>query len=358
LIKSQRLADWCSFHLFYHGDLSKVLQGFVRPTIGRLLAKELSDNFFFIRYLLGGPHVRLRIHTRNDCVERAREILLESAVAFLDRCPSITSLDQDKLREQNRSITAGDPIEREETVYPDNTFLEFPFTPEIERYGGLNLLDHSLNFFALSSVMALHFVATQSEASKARQLSAICRLLVLQAWGFAEDEQEFLTLLASRAGFSTPEDPFLVRGDEVFEKRRDVYHSLLREQVTTVLSQGSWFADAAHRLSREIRPAGTVGRLSIGLSQMHMTANRLGLKNQEEIYLGRLLWRAARDLASTDSGFRDSMRDEFRRRAASEPQSGERLRDLLDPIFRETFTDSLTQILPTLERGIPEAHES
>ena len=33
---------------------------------------------------------------------------------------------------------------------------------------------------------------------------------------------------------------------------------------------------------------------------MHMSANRLGLRNAEEVYLGRVLWLAARELRSRD----------------------------------------------------------
>lgn len=279
-----------------------VIDKFVRPSIGRLVNDGLIDSFFFIRYILGGPHIRLRVHPCKGCSAETAQRLTADAKEFLDIYSSVQPLDQDLIRRQNQALLAESPEESDDTIYADNTFHEFPFIPETERYGGGNLIESSLDFFALSSYQAFHFIAVYLAEPRPRQLTAIMRLLFRQAFGMAHREEELNLLLASRASFTLPGDPLLSRADDAFERQPDIYRSLLKREIETVANDQHfcWFVEASRRLSNELRSANDVLRRSIGLSQMHMTANRLGLRNQEEVYLGRILWRAAADLASSE----------------------------------------------------------
>jgi hypothetical protein len=339
---------WRAFHLFYHGPLALVLQHFVQPAVGRLLTDGLIDSFFFIRYPLGGPHVRLRIHPRAGAGEAAARLAADAA-DFLARWPSTRSLDPEAIRRQNQSILATAPEENDDAVYPDNSFLAFPFIPEMERYGGPELLAGSLDFFALSSARALAFVSAHTGDPWPRQLSAISRLLALQAWGLARDAEDLMLFLASRAGFAAVDDPLLQRGDEAFDRQSESYCNLLRHELGAVLGgqETPWFGEAASRLASELGGAGSGLQRSIGLSQMHMTANRLGLKPQEEVYLGRILWRAARELAAVDPGFWRELCVTLSRR-----ESGGSLRDLFPVAFQEAFPTSFRHTLAHEEQEL------
>ncbi|HEV7507437.1 MAG TPA: lantibiotic dehydratase C-terminal domain-containing protein [Thermoanaerobaculia bacterium] len=346
---SEEGRSWRAFHFFYHGPLALVLLHFVRPAIGRLLADGLIDSFFFIRYPLGGPHVRLRILPNTNRAEEASERLLVDAAGFLAQRPSISPIDPEAIRRQNLAILATAPEENDDAAYPDNTFMAVPFIPEKERYGGVPLLASSLDFFAISSARSLSFVAAHEDDPWPRQLSAISRLLALQAWGLAHDAEDLMILLASRAGFTAAEDPLLRRGDEAFDRQSDTYCALLRRELASVLGGGEapWFGEAARRLAHELRGADALLRRSIGLSQIHMTANRLGLKIQEEVYLGRILWRAARELAAADPGFWRELCDTLR-----PGKNGGRVRNLFPAAFQEAFPGSLRNVLAREEQGL------
>lgn len=296
------LEDWKAFHLFYHAGWERAVCDFVHPTVRSLWLAGEIDSFFFIRYALGGPHIRLRLHVRPGRAAAVEAEVQAAAASFLARWPSTESRDEETIRRINRTILANDPHEDEDAVYPDNYLLAAPFRPEVERYGGPALLPHSLDYFAVSSVKALRYCAEYGAEKRARQLSAACRILARQLWSFAASEEEAFAVLAAFIA-SRKLAPILPHGDRAYEKRRDGFLSLLRSELAA-LSAPQVLPDlddaASRQLSREARTADAGTRCRIGASQLHMTANRLGVTNAEEVYLGRILEHAARDLATTD----------------------------------------------------------
>lgn len=278
--------QWYSCHFFDHGDRNLILNHFVRPVVCELLSEDCIDSFFFIRYPLGGPHIRLRLRVLPGRIESVEEILAGAAGDFLNG------------REGRIELREAIPQDRvEDAGYPDKSLLRFTFEPEVERYGGERLLAHSLDYFFMSSVSALGFLAAHSWKSWSGQLPRAMALLVQQARGFAQDQNEFLDLFTYRL----PVEPAVAesvcaRGDAVFEAQRDAFRSLLLREMNVHSAHG----EASRRLSWEIRDAEPAVRRQIGTSQIHMTANRLGLSNPEEIYLGRIVCRAVQEVAEAE----------------------------------------------------------
>ena len=116
--------DWRAFHFFYHGNLSMVIDKFVRPSIGRLVNDGLIDSFFFIRYILGGPHIRLRVHPCKGCSAETAQRLTADAKEFLD-ISSVQPLDEDLIRRQNQALLAESPEESDDTIYETTPSMNF-----------------------------------------------------------------------------------------------------------------------------------------------------------------------------------------------------------------------------------------
>lgn len=333
-------AGWHSFHLFYHADRNLLLQNLVRPAASCLLETGLIDSFFFVRYPLGGPHVRLRLRVRPGCEAEVARRLSTLAADFFSRFPSSEPLDEEAVRSANQAILKGDPQEGEDEVYPDNSLRTFPPRFEVQRYGGPELLGHSLDFFAFSSVQALLFLAGHGDQPWARQLPHIFRLLARQAWGLACQQEDFLALLEfPMPAWRETMAPFLAQGDLVFERRPEFFIQLLAGEIGPVPGApepaGSPAAAslAGRGLAWEIREADPAARRRIATSQMHMTANRLGLKNREEAYLSRLMWRAGCELLQAGNGSGEGVGQLLAERGA--PPPGARLQDLLPPAFAD-----------------------
>jgi len=331
---------WRAFYLFYHADLDRLLTDLVSPTVRTLTAQGFIDRFFFVRYSLGGPHVRLRLRVTPGRTVAVAAALQSAAEAFFAARPSLASLSEEAIRRENRAIVTADPGEDADVVYPDNALVSFPFQCEVERYGGPALVRHSLDFFTLSSTYALRVLAAGESEPRSRRLAEIARLLACLALGLARNVEEFLTLLAYPfALWGQRMELMAARGDEAFAARREALCSLVDEEIERYASEAplplgaaaGGMVEAGRCLGWELRHSST--RSGIGISHLHMTANRFGLKNPEEVYIGRMLWRAAREL-TMEPCHRVRLDDLLAGRAAVPPAGG-RLHKLVLPMLAQ-----------------------
>jgi hypothetical protein len=158
------------------------------------------------------------------------------------------------------------------------------------------------------------------------------RALAAQALGLARDEAELPRLLGYAAMAAAPAGhplaPFADRGDRAFEQQPEAFRRLLREACATGTEEAA-VREEARRLAAEIRRAAPPASERILKSHLHMTANRLGIRNPEEAFLGRILWRAAHDSGGLAPDLRDAWRAAFDVLLDVE----ERLEDLLPAAF-------------------------
>jgi hypothetical protein len=331
--------NWISGHLYYHQSPDPVVQGFVHPLVVSLVKVRQIDAFFFVRYGLGGPHIRLRLRVIPGAGDLVLEAMQQAAQSFLDLQPSTRSLDEEAIRRSNEHILAADPHETDASVYPDNSFRVMPFRPEIQRYGGSSHFRVSLDLFTLSSVAAVEFLAKYGYTSRSAQLAHAFQLLLQQALGFAADDTELVDLL--RYGVDSWGEilPKVVeKGDKVARSQMDILLQLFRESLAEVHCLNTeresfdvasdFLVVGASRLSAAIETVDRVTRARIGGSQLHMTATRLGLSNAEEVYISRLLTVTLHEMRAI-LGEDLSLLGEKRRAGSKAP--GEALGDLLLP---------------------------
>jgi thiopeptide-type bacteriocin biosynthesis protein len=295
-------SGWRSYHIFYHADSDLVLWELVMPLLRDFWATGVIQSFFFVRYRLGGPHLRLRLLVTPHCATEVASRLSVAAASFFARYPSKVSQDTEVIRRVNRAILARDSNETDDRVYPDNSVQEAPFRPEVERYGGPELLEDSLELFTLSSVAALLLLAEHRNHSRGRLLAEALRLLVRIGWSFASDADEAMNILD--AFIVSRELPsLLVPADRSYERHGEAFRRLVRseiEQLSNCASQLKEEAQGCRYLSAQTRGHNATTRLQIGCSHAHMMANRIGLTNAEEVYLGRIQERAIADLRAAD----------------------------------------------------------
>lgn len=300
------LKAWRSCQLYYHEDLNRPLRHFVRPTLAKLLRENLIDSFFFVRFGLGGPHLRLRLRARPGCILRVTDEVRSAAARFLSDMPSTQALDPAQIEVESAAILASDAHEDDRSAYPDNSLVVTPFRPEVERYGGPRMLTASLDLFAVSSVAALEYVHRHAGAPRAAQLTTAFCLILRQALGLCVTVDELLSHLGyGLDGWAAVSPAILAKGDQVYQAQRRTFAALFRREMQAAsapprdLSSApatALLTQAARGLSRAVRSAPAARRRILGISHLHMTANRLGLINPEEAYLCRLLSRTAQDL--------------------------------------------------------------
>lgn len=275
-------ARWVSFHVFCP-DRDGLLMQVVQPVVAELWAERIADRFFFIRYPEGGDHVRLRLRIAAE---------LDPAPAA-DRALALLRASCAEFRPARPGAPAEPPAERIEVV-------PAIFELEIDRYGGPRWFPCALSFFALSSMDALRFVAHAGREPRARQLIEILVRLTRQAVGTARTAGELRGLADYVAESRARMAPIVARADQMFESRgpelvrriREVFAAAAMATATAALP-GTPEAHVVHARCLAAALDGLEGDArwrALG-SQMHMTANRLGLNNPEESYLSAILCR-------------------------------------------------------------------
>ncbi|HEY0014948.1 MAG TPA: lantibiotic dehydratase C-terminal domain-containing protein [Longimicrobium sp.] len=299
---------WLGVHLHYAGDRDRALAEWVRPVAASLLADGLAHRFFFVRYLLGGAHLRLRVQVDAADASAASARMHGEAAAFLARTPSPQPEAPERIQRRNRGIIANDPSldEGDDVVIEDNTVHDRPVHFEVERYGGEALFGHSLDLFSVSSAETLRAMEADAGGPAGRRTAGQMRLLLRQAWGHVADADELLHL-ADYAGvmFGTPLAKVLPVADAAFDRGRSGICALVRNELSALARAGERpvLAEAACALRAELARLPDGRRRAIGVAHMHMTANRLGLMNPDEVYLCRMLLRAVETVAAEDPSF-------------------------------------------------------
>jgi hypothetical protein len=299
---------WRAYHLHYHGDRDRLLLEFVRPTVADLLASKQIETFFFVRYALRGPHIRLRLRPNEATFDTVHEAVTSAAACFFTQSPSSATLPDHIVRETSEQVRATDPHEHDTEVYADNTCVSAEPHFEVARYGGAAAFVRSLDYFALSSVHALDVC----ESGGPSRLAAALRSYVWQAWGFARDGTEFAGLIEyTRVYWEHLWRATAEEADAFFERRKERICQLLRNELEAIAANGTdedsptlnSLADGAQLVAAPMPATERELRLSVAMSHLHMTSNRMGLTNIEEAYVGRILWRAVHETATASQAW-------------------------------------------------------
>ncbi len=291
--KGEPLPDWLSFHIYYHrGDRDDLLSSAVRPLVEELLFSRSLVSFFFVRYSLGGPHVRLRLLPSRGAASAIREAVSRVTGAFLHLHPSPSALPSEEIARFNQRLLCLDPNEHDGEIYPDNSCHETDFVPETERYGGSALLPASLAFFALSSVRALQLIADRPANSPPVWLASALGLLRRFTLGFATCAEDLLDLTRTPSVANADVTAVIeAKADGLFARQYDSFRAALEHDLAAEPRASQFGNDIsiAAGLRREVAAAEPATRRRLLTSHLHMSLNRLGLRNSDEVYLARLL---------------------------------------------------------------------
>ena len=290
--------DWIAFHFYYHQDRDRLLRGLILPLATEAGETFGAERFFFVRYALGGPHIRLRLELPQTADLKEFEALVaERAAAFFAAHPSNTSWEAEKIAQVNQQILAGDPNEKDDRVLPDNHWERATFRPEVARYGGEDLLDLSYDLFTASSQAAGGLILATAELKESQTLPLKMVLLARLAIALAQNDEELHGLLTYGARWWPGLEPLVAKAEERFANGNAAYLEIWRRALSP--SPDSPVLEAlvssAQRLRQSLELEGE-GRAAkpayILASHVHMTANRLGLDNANEVYVMALLAKA------------------------------------------------------------------
>ncbi len=328
--------DWQSLHVFYAANANPVLVHGVAPLVARLRERGLLRRWFFIRYWMEGPHVRLRMLPTS--LERAAELRAEaeeSVTAFLRRRPALYEEDRNGMGELYRGMYLAEYSEQSwnerygpdgEMPFRDNNSAHWiAYEREYDRYGGRDAMPIAEWHFERSSELVLRLIAGTNVHVRTVLLGQAAQLTMGLCFTFLRSTgavRQFLERYRTMWETSYQEssegqhDTF----DSSYERMapqlnarlahlRDCAWGLGTDTPTPI--ERDWLdhcADLRGRiLDLSARGPLTFTRGSVAdpeavlaillSSYVHMTNNRLGVSILDEIYLSYVICRA---LEATD----------------------------------------------------------
>jgi thiopeptide-type bacteriocin biosynthesis protein len=299
--------SWRGLHLYYYGDQDALLVDSVRPALADLTAAGVVQRYFFLRYWMGGPHVRLRLEVAEPEGAHAERAVRDEVGRFMRSHPGEVPVDLEAVSGMQAELARLEDEEPAAVVSQDCVRNE-PYRPEHAKYGGEVGVEIAESLFCESSTIVLDVLGAAA-ATPSRRLGTgfLATLAALRAAGMdAGETREFLAhycRLWSRWVLADVKPLWPRRLQEHRHELRSRAAAIVAGcELPTPLRRWASAVDAAwsqvqarrHTVLPEVTLAGTTGapddrREQVLLSSfVHTHNNRLGLIPASEAYLGYL----------------------------------------------------------------------
>ena len=171
-----RIDDWYSLHVHLHIDrtaFDTFIAEHVAPICEELSRTGRISGWFYIRYWVGGPHIRIRISGADPETQEQLRHHLQSAA---EGVAATTTVDPAHRPDFSNEVASDEA--HPNGIIGHATVAETPYEPEIDRYGGPTGLAIAERAFVTSSRIAAKLLATSQpfdrlSAAKALMLSTL-----------------------------------------------------------------------------------------------------------------------------------------------------------------------------------------
>ena len=325
-------SKWISLHVFYAANANPVLVQCVKPLVADLQERGLLSKWFFIRYWLEGPHIRLRLLPSDETrADEVRKIAEDAIRAFLVRRPALYEEDRNSSKDMYKNMYLAEYTQEswDETYGPDgampfrdnNSVAAIAYDRELERYGGEAGMELAESHFQRSSELVLTLLETTNVHVRTVLLGQAAQLTMSLCFAFLRDEEAVATFLTRyrrmwEVSYQESSDDQHDKFDRSYERMRERLVGRVRHSrdaardapsaAPTPLEQ-TWLRHCVDLRETVLSLAGD-GKLSfrdgtkpepqdalaiVLSSYVHMTNNRLGVSILDEIYLSYVLGKAA-----------------------------------------------------------------
>lgn len=325
--------EWIAVHAFYSSNNHPLLVDAVAPVVEDLRRDGLLSGWFFIRYWMEGPHLRIRLKPRRmGDTHAVAGRLFRALDEFLEDRPALYEMDEQETAGLFKEMFLGEYDEKQwDELYgeagsmpmrPNNSYVVMRYEPEIGRYGGDDAISIAEWHFEASSDLVLHLVETTNVHVRSVLFGLASQLMAVMLGVFQQDAAASALFLStyrtywerSGSGDSSPRHEAYARAFETMESglrehvgtiyaaaaRRDAgaLNGFLRTWTEHCIELHDRLAElASHgRLQFPLGPDGemipvdiSTGAQALLSGYVHMTNNRLGVSIIDECYIAYLV---------------------------------------------------------------------
>lgn len=272
--------EWKSVHIFIHDFRS--LDDYIKSEFCNLIARlEVKfEKFFYIRYWLGGPHIRLRFKLKD---EGDYDMVLHHIKSNL----KMYLKDKEVELVNKGSYYKKEMLELENIKevgwYDHGSVQEIAYEPEYDRYGGRDKIQIAEGIFHNSSLFTL---SVNKRFNFGQKIMVAFDLMVLSFYLFPSTLGGYEYYYKMWEKLSSDRFPFMDQLD-MFSKR---YNDIMSKPDEYLGKYDMYFK--GFRDGIDLCRSDDVRRnLSILLSHMHMTNNRLGIMPEIEYELAKVIYK-------------------------------------------------------------------
>ena len=287
--------EWLCWHLFYHSHQDDILTDAVAPLVDALYADRSIDQFFFLRYWNGGPHVRLRFRPQAqvDGASLAARIedALRTGVAIR---PSMVPMDELTYRPVAGRLSAAEAV-AVEPLADNNVLVRRDYTPEYGKYGRGDDMRSAEAIFSASSTAVLRILSRAPNTGRRLGAALVGMMVGLAALGFDRAGAELFFSHYHRFWDGHARGRGNGPTDDVIPP------PAVTQAASAILVEGripaAW-AEWAAVLARSRPGQDDDRRAFLATNHFHTTNNRLGLLTADEAHIGKLGTRCLASLAA------------------------------------------------------------
>jgi len=324
--------EWFAVHVFYTSNNHPLLVDAIAPVVEAMRDEGLLSRWFFIRYWMEGPHLRVRLKpTRAGDTEVVAKRLFTALDEFLADRPALYEVDEAEMGGLFKQMFLGEYTEEQwDELYgaegmrmrPNNSYTVMLYEPEISRYGGKYGIEVAERHFEKSSDMVLRLVESTNVHVRPVLFGLAIQLMTVMLGTFQQNRDESVRFLSTyrsyweRAGDGDVEERHRAYIEAYGKMSSDLhvqldaaYKHAVNHEVESLSGFVREWAEHCVELREELVGLAEQGRLEFPIAgaaesnpvdldtalfallsgYIHMTNNRLGVSIIDECYLSFLL---------------------------------------------------------------------
>ncbi|MGO4294260.1 thiopeptide-type bacteriocin biosynthesis protein [Chitinophaga sp. RAB17] len=271
-MKNELQSSWVSYHIYLSNGADNFLKYFYRHCLRYI--KKYASSYFFIRYYdRYGFHIRLRYKTTEPQILRDR---------LIDKLSGL-KLDQ----------------------FTISSIRPRKYTREVARYGGRSRIGLAENYFRLSSDIILALISRERKWSYDLALGTAIKLhyVAIHAIALTGKNQRrlleglhtgWLQYILDASKGAWEKQQLLDAFETSFQRQQPIFDKLIVKGADDEVLQrwASGNQNIAAEITKTVRPPvntsdSKIGDLVVDIfhSYLHMTNNRLGIKNIDECFI-------------------------------------------------------------------------
>jgi len=289
---------WISLHVYYSGSLSILLTKGIYPSIKDLFKKGDIDQFFFIRYFEKGPHIRIRVRIINDP---------DYVISFLSA----------NINQYMNSVPSSYGDVKKDDWYPNNSIQPIDYEPEVIRYGGYFGIEIAEKHFMYSSQLVIDYFMENPYVNKDIVKGFALKIHLIFIFIFCEGDIDKMKRFTKYLYFITSNTYKNNINNEDLNNFFDVQKNKLASFVKNLFEHlgvnhifkdditNEWIfntknikgildlADSKNQIEYypNVKSLDSENLWLILFSYIHMTYNRLGIHNLDEVVLNYIIMR-------------------------------------------------------------------